>query len=309
MANEKKTSRKKFRVAVSGSTVDGREISPVHLREAAENFNPDVYAARVNVEHYLSPCPSSEFSAMGDVTALSTEDITEGPLAGRTALYAEIEPTERMKQLVADGKKIYSSIELHPQFSVNGRAYLVGLAMTDTPASLGTERLKFTAQQRQAVMTFNSIQGEAPLISEAIESEIIEMAEQRQEEGTQWFNRVMGIIGRGRKADDASFSRIQEAVEGVATSQADIIDRFNVLETRHQQDSQKITSLTTELAALKEKLRTQDGDPQNGSPQQVQPPTSWLTSDKTKEQIFYESGDVRYYPQQAGLLYGAAGVA
>lgn len=263
MANEKKTSRKKFRVAVSGSTVDGREISPVHLREAAENFNPDVYAARVNVEHYLSPCPSSEFSAMGDVTALSTEDITEGPLAGRTALYAEIEPTERMKQLVADGKKIYSSIELHPQFSVNGRAYLVGLAMTDNPASLGTERLKFTAQQRQAVMTFNSVQGEAPLISEAIESEIIEMAEQRQEEGTQWFNRVMGIIGRGRKADDASFSRIQEAVEGVATSQADIIDRFNALETRHQQDSQKITSLTTELAALKEKLRTQDGDPQN----------------------------------------------
>ncbi|MBC0455425.1 GPO family capsid scaffolding protein [Escherichia coli] len=263
MANEKKTSSKKFRVAVSGSTVDGREISPVHLREAAENFNPDVYAARVNVEHYLSPCPSSEFSAMGDVTALSTEDITEGPLAGRTALYAEIEPTERMKQLVADGKKIYSSIELHPQFSVNGRAYLVGLAMTDTPASLGTERLKFTAQQRQAVMTFNSVQGEAPLISEAIESEIIEMAEQRQEEGTQWFNRVMGIIGRGRKADDASFSRIQEAVEGVATSQADIIDRFNALETRHQQDSQKITSLTTELAALKEKLRTQDGDPQN----------------------------------------------
>ncbi|EHV4846590.1 GPO family capsid scaffolding protein [Escherichia coli] len=263
MANEKKTSRKKFRVAVSGSTVDGREISPVHLREAAENFNPDVYAARVNVEHYLSPCPSSEFSAMGDVTALSTEDITEGPLAGRTALYAEIEPTERMKQLVADGKKIYSSIELHSQFSVNGRAYLVGLAMTDTPASLGTERLKFTAQQRQAVMTFNSVQGEAPLISEAIESEIIEMAEQRQEEGTQWFNRVMGIIGRGRKADGASFSRIQEAVEGVATSQADIIDRFNVLETRHQQDSQKITLLTTELAALKEKLRTQDGDPQN----------------------------------------------
>ncbi len=181
-------------MAVSGSTVDGREISPVHLREAAENFNPDVYAARVNVEHYLSPCPSSEFSAMGDVTALSTEDITEGPLAGRTALYAEIEPTERMKQLVADGKKIYSSIELHPQFSVNGRAYLVGLAMTDTPASLGTERLKFTAQQRQAVMTFNSIQGEAPLISEAIESEIIEMAEQRQEEGTQWFNRVMGLL-------------------------------------------------------------------------------------------------------------------
>lgn len=147
------------------------------------------------------------------------------------------------------------------------------------------------------------------MFTAAMESEIIELTEQRQEEGTQWFNRVMGIIGRGRKADDASFSRIQEAVEGVATSQADIIDRFNTLETRHQQDSQKITLLTTELAALKENCARRTAIRRTGSPQQVQPPTNWLTSDKTKEQIFYESGDVRYYPQQAGLLYGAAGVA
>ncbi len=256
-----------FRVRIMAGRTGPTSVGPDSLLSGVEN--PVRLAtprfSTLDGELFLSPSKeaTSEFSAMGDVTALSTEDITEGPLAGRTALYAEIEPTERMKQLVADGKKIYSSIELHPQFSVNGRAYLVGLAMTDTPASLGTERLKFTAQQRQAVMTFNSIQGEAPLISEAIESEIIEMAEQRQEEGTQWFNRVMGIIGRGRKADDASFSRIQEAVEGVATSQADIIDRFNVLEARHKQDRQKITSLTTELTALKEKLRTQDGDPQN----------------------------------------------
>ncbi|ENE56053.1 capsid scaffolding O domain protein [Escherichia coli P0304777.11] len=35
MANEKKTSRKKFRVAVSGSTVDGREINGDMLKAAA----------------------------------------------------------------------------------------------------------------------------------------------------------------------------------------------------------------------------------------------------------------------------------
>jgi hypothetical protein len=45
-------------------------------------------------------------------------------------------------------EKIYSSIELHPQFALNGKAYVVGLAMTDTPASLGTERLKFAAAAR-----------------------------------------------------------------------------------------------------------------------------------------------------------------
>ncbi|MBB8889303.1 GPO family capsid scaffolding protein, partial [Escherichia coli] len=260
MANEKKTSRKKFRVAVSGVTADGREINGDMLKAAATSYNPSVYGARVNIEHILSPLPGSEFSAMGDVVGLSTEDITDGPLAGRTALYAEIEPTARMMSLLNDGKKIYSSIELEPQSTITGGPYLRGLAMTDTPASLGTERLAFAAQQRMQLMTFNCQQGDVAMFTAAMESELIELTEQRQEEGTQWFNRVMGIIGRGRKADDASFSRIQEAVEGVATSQADIIDRFNVLETRHQQDSQKITLLTTELAALKEKLRTQDGD-------------------------------------------------
>jgi hypothetical protein len=263
MANEKKTSRKKFRVAVSGVTADGREINGDMLKAAATSYNPSVYGARVNIEHILSPLPGSEFSAMGDVVGLSTEDITDGPLAGRTALYAEIEPTARMMSLLNDGKKIYSSIELEPQSTITGGPYLRGLAMTDTPASLGTERLAFAAQQRMQLMTFNCQQGDVAMFTAAMESELIELTEQRQEEGTQWFNRVMGIIGRGRKADDASFSRIQEAVEGVATSQADIIDRFNALETRHQQDSQKITSLTTELAALKEKLRTQDSDPQN----------------------------------------------
>ncbi|MDT9115793.1 GPO family capsid scaffolding protein, partial [Escherichia coli] len=83
----------------------------------------------------------------------------EGPLAGRTALYAEIEPSAQMKALTDAGKKVYSSIELHPQFALNGKAYVVGLAMTDTPASLGIERLKFAAQQRQQVHAFNNKQG------------------------------------------------------------------------------------------------------------------------------------------------------
>lgn len=97
MASAAKPARKKFRVAVSGSTVDGREIRPDHLRDAAAHYSPDVYGARINVEHYISPVPGSEFGAMGDVTALSTEEISEGPLAGRTALYAEIAPSERMR--------------------------------------------------------------------------------------------------------------------------------------------------------------------------------------------------------------------
>lgn len=252
--------RKKFRVAVSGNTVDGREIQPQHLRDAAANYNLEVYAARVNIEHFLSPYPGSDFGAMGDVVALSAEDITEGPLAGRTGLYAEIEPSERMKQMTDKGQKVYSSIELHPQFALNGKAYVVGLAMTDTPASLGTERLKFAAQHRASVMAFNNQQAEPPMFTEAIEAEVIELAAQRSDEGKQWFNRVMGILGKGQKTDDQRFGQVHQAVEAVAQSQVDLGEQFSTSEQDRQQDKAAIQKLTTDLAALRQQLEGTDGN-------------------------------------------------
>ncbi|HBN2546495.1 TPA: GPO family capsid scaffolding protein [Klebsiella oxytoca] len=252
--------RKKFRVAVSGNTVDGREIKPQHLRDAAANYSPEVYGARVNIEHYLSMFPGSDFGAMGDVVALSTEDITDGPLAGRTALYAEIEPSDRMVQMTNKGQKVYSSIELHPQFALNGKAYVVGLAMTDTPASLGTDRLKFAAQQRASVMAFNNQQGEAPMFTEALEAEVIELAAQRSDEGKQWFNRVMGILGKGQKTDDQRFGQVHQAVEAVAQSQVDLGEQFSTAEQERQQDKATIQKLTTDLAALRQQLEGTDGN-------------------------------------------------
>ncbi|HIC8942064.1 TPA: GPO family capsid scaffolding protein [Klebsiella aerogenes] len=252
--------RKKFRVAVSGNTVDGREIQPQHLRDAAANYNLNVYAARVNIEHFLSPYPGSDFGAMGDVTALSTEDITEGPLAGRTALYAEIDPSDRMVQMTDKGQKVYSSIELAPQFALNGKAYVVGLAMTDTPASLGTERLKFAAQQRASVMAFNNQQGEPPMFTEAIEAEVIELAAQRSDEGVKWFTRVMDILGKGQKTDDQRFSQIHQAVEAVAQAQSDQLDRFGTIEHERQQDKAAIQKLTSDLDALRQQLASADAN-------------------------------------------------
>lgn len=252
--------RKKFRVAVSGNTVDGREIQPQHLRDAAANYSQEVYGARVNIEHYLSPYPGSDLGAMGDVAALSTEDITEGPLAGRTALYAEIEPSDRMVQMTNKGEKVYSSIELHPQFALNGKAYVVGLAMTDTPASLGTERLKFATQQRASVMAFNNQQAEPPMFSEAIEAEVIELTAQRSDEGAKWYSRVMGIISKGQKTDDQRFSQMHQVVEAVAQSQSEQIDQFNAAELERQQDKVALQKLTTDLAALRQQLEGTDGN-------------------------------------------------
>lgn len=259
MAEATKPARKKFRVAVSGTTIDGREITREQIVSMAQSYNPTLYGARVNVEHYLSPYPGSELSAMGDVVALSAEDITEGDLAGRTALYAEIEPTERMKKLTNEGKKIFSSIEIHPQFPATGGAYLCGLAMTDTPASLGTERLQFAAKQRAEVMKFNGQQGEASMFTTAIEAELMQTS-QRSEDGAQWFSRVMDLIGKGRRTDSEGFSQIRGAVESIAQSQADMLDQFSEMQQQHSRDTQEIAKLTRELGTLRTQLQQQDGN-------------------------------------------------
>lgn len=254
MAEQQKDKPKKFRVAVSGTTVDGREITPEQIRQMATTYNPQMYGARVNIEHYLSPVPGSDFSAMGDVSALSCEDLTEGPLAGRTALYAEIDASDRMKKLTDDGKKVFSSIEFYPQFAATGGAYLAGLAMTDTPASLGTDRLKFAARQRAEVMTFTNRTEAPPMFTEAMEAELIELTERDDTEGKQWYSRIMGLITHRQRSDSESFSQLRQAVEQVALSQVGVLDEIRETAGR----GAALDQLTAEVAELKEKLSKQD---------------------------------------------------
>ncbi len=134
---------KRFRVATSGPTIDGREIKPEWLKQAADNYDPAVYAARVNVEHLRGYSADGPFGAFGDVIALTAETNKQG----RVELFADIEPNDRAIAANTAGQKVYTSIELIENFAGTGEAYCVGLAMTDTPASLGTERLQFSAAQ------------------------------------------------------------------------------------------------------------------------------------------------------------------
>lgn len=259
MASQTST-RKKFRVMTSGTTIDGRNVTRDQIHSMAASYNPSVYGARVNIEHYLSPFPDSTFCAMGDVIALSAEDISEGPLTGEAALFAEIEPTARMKTMTDDGKKIYSSVEIHPKFSLTNGPYLVGLAMTDTPASLGTDRLKFAAEKRGEIMRFNAKDAEPTMFTSAIEADLVQAEQERTDAGQQWFSRVMGILGKGKKSDDERFSQVHQAVELVAQSQADLSDQFTTVEQHRASDKQAIDKLTGDLAALKQKLESTDGN-------------------------------------------------
>ncbi|MCP6274896.1 GPO family capsid scaffolding protein, partial [Klebsiella pneumoniae] len=50
--------------------------------------------------------------------------------------------------LVKKGQKLFTSMEVSTKFADLGKAYLIGLAATDDPASLGTEMLQFSASAK-----------------------------------------------------------------------------------------------------------------------------------------------------------------
>ncbi len=131
-----------FRIATEGATTDGREISRIWLTQMAANYDPKRYGARVWIEHIRGIGPDSTFKAFGDVLAIKVEKVEDGKLG----LFAQIDPTPDLVALNKARQKIYTSMEVDPDFAKSGEAYLVGLAVTDTPASLGTEMLAFAAK-------------------------------------------------------------------------------------------------------------------------------------------------------------------
>lgn len=140
-------------IAMSGKTADGREISARHLQEMASQYNPEKYAARINLEHLRFIFPYPEVTGYGDVVELKAEKQADG----KTALLAKLAVNDNLQELWDADQKVFSSIEIHPDFSDTGKAYLVGVAVTDSPASLGTTR-HFSVSGAEAVAATQSIQ-------------------------------------------------------------------------------------------------------------------------------------------------------
>lgn len=138
-----------FRVFVEGFTAtDGRQIDADWIDQIVANYNPATYTARINCEHIKGYSPEPPFNAYGDVTAVraqTDEIVIEGKTEKRRALYAQIAPNDQLLSIVAKGQKIFTSVEITPDFAGTGKFGLVGLAITDNPASLGTEALNFAA--------------------------------------------------------------------------------------------------------------------------------------------------------------------
>lgn len=241
---------KRFRIGVEGATTDGREIQREWLVQMAASYNPEVYTAQINLEHIKGYSPDGTFKRYGNVTGLTAEEITEGPLKGKMGLYAEINPSPDLISLIKQWQKQFTSMEVSPKFADTGKAYLVGLAATDDPASLGTEMLAFSATAKQNPLA-NRKQSPENLFT-AAEETLIEL-EETQDEKPSLFARVSALFTKKEQTDDARFSDVHKAVELVVTEQQNLSERTDKsLSDQDARISELESSLQEQQAAFAE---------------------------------------------------------
>ncbi|NDL64824.1 GPO family capsid scaffolding protein [Acerihabitans arboris] len=131
-----------IRIATEGQTVDGRNIPAQWLTDMAATYDPALYTALIWPEH------ERWWGNFGEVLELKAE-----PVDGLMRLFARLRPSIELMNQNARGQLLFSSIEPTPtgNFRGSGKCYLEGLGVTDSPASVGTDRIRFSAEKNNVV--------------------------------------------------------------------------------------------------------------------------------------------------------------
>ena len=250
---------KKFRsnwfcVAVEGATSDKRTIKRAWLEQAAKNFNPATYGARIWLEHFRSLLPDSPFKAYGDVLAVKTDEIDINGQK-KLALFAQVEPTPELIALNKAKQKIYSSIEIDDSFADTGEAYIVGLAVTDSPASLGTDVLAFSAQKPESSPFKDRHYSATSMFTEALETTLtFEEIEEKPSIAAQLLSTVKNLLSSKQTKDDSDFSQMGEAIQTVAEHVKDLPEQLAAAKAFSAELNTRLDQLRTELSNLTTQL-------------------------------------------------------
>lgn len=123
-------------IATEGDTVDGRRLEREWLIDAGETYNPELYGALIWPEHERD---RGNYGAVAETMWEEGED-------GLVKLYAKIIPNMNLIEANSRDQLVYFSVELSEDsnFRGSGRDYLTGLGATDSPASVGTTRMRFS---------------------------------------------------------------------------------------------------------------------------------------------------------------------
>lgn len=232
-----------FCVATEGAATDGRTITREWIQQMADTFNRQTYGARVWLEHVRGLLPDSPFKAYGDVLALEAREKESGKLG----LFAQIEPTDDLVKMNKARQKLYTSIEIQPDFAGTGKAYLVGLAVTDSPASLGTDMLAFTQKNPSGSVLTERKQDKDNLFSEGVEVELEFVVTDNKPSLTERLDKFRKKFTKQIEKSDGQTEQLLQAVEELAEFSYQSMQEH---EAQHQDAQEAVADLVDRIEEL-----------------------------------------------------------
>lgn len=207
------------RIGRSGATVDGRTIDPTALEQCAKNYSKELFTALIWPEHY-------RWANMGTVEQLKATRNNEGGVD----LFAIIAPNDFYIGANSSGQKLFTSMELMPNFRDTGEYYLTGLAATDSPASAATSEMRFST-------------GAQP---NALFSQFTEHTDAPHETAPGWFTKFFEKFTSTQDSEDDTMSK--EALAALAVQLTALTTKVDALSQASgtQADTNTETGTTTE---------------------------------------------------------------
>lgn len=257
---------KYYRVAVAGATTDGRIIEASWIQQMAKNYDPNTYTALANIEHIRGISPSSEFGNYAKVLGLKAqEDDINGQK--KWCLYAQLEAFENLIELHGKRQKLFNSIEVNPSFADTNEAYLVGIAFTDTPASLGTQIMEFASKNPEHNPFTSKKQHKDNLFTAATEVDLQFEDSSDPESAKGLFSKVLDWLKPQQEQQDnknkGQFKEVSDSLEAIAKTFGDSQTKLQKVETDFSDLKNKHSKLEQDFNALKSKL---EGEENPGTP-------------------------------------------
>jgi len=131
-----------LKVGTAGPTADGRTIQEQWIDESVDIYSLDEYPALIWPYH-------QRWFDMGKVLDIRADTDSKG----RRVMYARLEFDERLREMSRRGT-FYSSMEFSDKnFAETGKRALVGLGVTNEPASLGVDQLQFSKRENGLLLS------------------------------------------------------------------------------------------------------------------------------------------------------------
>ena len=133
-------------IATAGPTVDGRDIPDEDLEQIAQSYDPEEYTAVI-----WGSDPFGHSRWYGNFGTVKEVKLGKDK-KGRTTLLGKYSVNKKFIEQHDMGQRLFSSIEYYPNFAGTGKPYLTGVALTDEPASIGTQAMREFSKNKSGLV-------------------------------------------------------------------------------------------------------------------------------------------------------------